>query len=66
MKLDHGISKDRAIPSSKKYLYISIAYSHIAETAEAATRPLFCPAARFAVCLANERRVIASREYGLY
>src|SRR5258707_6533755 len=33
MKLDHEISKDRAIPSSKKYLYISISYARIVETA---------------------------------
>jgi hypothetical protein len=66
MKLDHEISKDRAIPSYKKYLDISIPYNHIAEAARRRRGPLFCPAARFAVCVANKRSVIASREYGLY
>ena len=66
MKLDHEISKDRAIPGSKKYLYIAMAYTRIAETAGRRRDLLFCPAARFAVCVANKRSVIASQEYGLY
>jgi hypothetical protein len=66
MKLDHEISKDRAIPSSKKYLFVSMPYARIAEAANCRRDLLFCPAARFAVCVAYRRSVIASREYGLY
>jgi hypothetical protein len=43
MKLDHEISKDRAIPSSKKYLYISISYARIVETAGRRRGPPFLP-----------------------
>jgi hypothetical protein len=66
MKLDQEISKDRATPGSKKYLYISMLYARIAEAASYRQDLLFCPAARFAVCVAYRRSVIASREYGLY
>ena len=67
MKLGHGISKDRASPGPKKYNYISIAYVHITETAGAPAAPPFLPGGK--ICrlrIANERCVIASREYGLY
>jgi hypothetical protein len=43
MKLDLTISKDRAIPSSKKNQYISIAYGHIGKAAEPRRRPPFLP-----------------------
>ena len=43
MKLDHGISKDRASPCSKKSHYISIVYVHITETAGAPAAPPFLP-----------------------
>jgi hypothetical protein len=59
MKLDHEISKDRAIPRPKKYLYIAMAYACIAEAAECRRDLIFCPAARFAVCVAYRRSVIA-------
>ena len=66
MKLDHEISKDRAIPRPKKYLYVSISYARIGEAEDCRRDLLFCPAARFAVCVAYRPSVIASREYGLY
>ena len=55
MKLDHEISKDRAIPLAKKYLYIAMAYARIAEAANFRRDLLFCPAARFAVCVEYQR-----------
>jgi hypothetical protein len=55
MKLDPTISKDRAIPSFKKYQCVSIAYGPVRELLSRAGNRLFCPAARFAVCGMQKR-----------
>jgi hypothetical protein len=55
MKLEAKVSKDRATFRPKKYRYISMVYRRIRGTTEARRRPLFCPAARFAVCATQNR-----------
>jgi hypothetical protein len=61
------ISKDRAIPTPKKYQYISASYEHMRETTEPLRRSPFLPGGK--ICRLRPAKaacVIASREYGLY
>jgi hypothetical protein len=67
MKLDPTISKDRAIPSSKKYAIRFNSLCPCAGTTEPRRQPPFLPGGK--ICRLRHAKavgVIASREYGLY